>query len=83
MDIAEAVSKALFMPKSHENFRVLAYLRSTGGRIGTEMPAGRAFSAGGESDIIGISHGSREKRAEKEKRIGSAYGVDETYRKRR
>ena len=33
------------------------------------MPAGRAFSAGGESDIIGISHGSREKRAEKEKRM--------------
>ena len=31
------------------------------------MPAGRAFSAGGESDIIGISHGRREKRAEKEK----------------
>ena len=25
LDIAEAVSKALFMPKSHENFRVLAY----------------------------------------------------------
>ncbi len=78
MDIAEAVSKALFMPKSHENFRVLADLRSTGGRIGDRYACRESLFSRGESDIIGISHGSREKRAEKEKRMGSAYGVDET-----